>query len=510
MSRSTGVARRVAEADPGLAAGDISAAVDSVATSGRALAVLGAALAEGPGALRAGTPPLIGALVAELRARGSTLPEATCARCGRAHPRLTASKEGGVCPRCRSRQLATACDACGVVKPVAGRGSGGAPLCAVCAPRPRRACSICGRTRPIARRATGGTGEICDSCFKGPVASCRVCGRDRPCNFVAVGRPVCISCSPRRRSCCAHCGGQHPACAQWPEGPVCEACYRAALSRRGRCESCGTTRRLMSPPGPAARRCADCAGVAGLAACRTCGVEDRPYAQGDCGRCALAARARRVFGDLDGPLRPVYEAIVAAPQPYSAHNWLRSSAAAAILAEITTANLAATHESLDAHPRRRGADYLRHLLVAHGVLAPRDNELARLEAWVDARLATVDDPRRRRLLRSYATWALLRRARRRAEHNNLAARTPTRHAKTCLNEAMALLEFLAARGHDLADATQADIDVWLSEGPPGAPRVADFLDWAARTKRSDRFAVPAAPRQPIRLVIDEHRWAIAR
>ena len=38
-----------------------------------------------------GAPPVVGKLVAELRARGSALPEPTCARCGRAHPKLTAS-----------------------------------------------------------------------------------------------------------------------------------------------------------------------------------------------------------------------------------------------------------------------------------------------------------------------------------------------------------------------------------------------------------------------------------
>ena len=43
----------------------------------------------GPGALSVGAPPLVGRLVAELRARGSTLPEPTCARCGRAQPELT-------------------------------------------------------------------------------------------------------------------------------------------------------------------------------------------------------------------------------------------------------------------------------------------------------------------------------------------------------------------------------------------------------------------------------------
>ena len=52
------------------------------------------------------------------------------------------------------------------------------------------------------------------------------------------------------------------------------------------------------------------------------------------------------------------------------------------LGEVAAGNLPLSHEALDTHPRRRGADYLRHLLVANGVLPARDDALVRLEAWV--------------------------------------------------------------------------------------------------------------------------------
>ena len=294
MSRGTSraerelVARRIAEADPTLDDAEIAAAIDAVvARNRRTLKVLADSLDAGPGALHRGAPPSVGRLIVELRARGSRLAEPACAGCGRTDRKLTASDDGGVCPRCRRRQLATACTRCGVVKPVAGRDRNGLALCAVCAPRPRRACSRCGRVRVIARRAHDGEGDVCDSCYKGPIATCRVCGCRRPCNFAAVGRPICITCAPRRTVPCAHCGEARPASAQWPGGPVCEPCYRAALSRRGPCASCGSQRRLVAPPGPAARLCADCAGAAPLAACRACGAEERPYKDGRCVRCAL-------------------------------------------------------------------------------------------------------------------------------------------------------------------------------------------------------------------------------
>lgn len=504
------IVRRVQEVDCDLSRDDIDGAINAVATNPSALWVLARALEGSHDPLVSGAPPLVGRLVTELRARGSVLEEPRCTVCGRAHLKLTASGAGALCPRCRHRELATACSACGVVKPVGGRGSQGEALCARCAPRPRRVCSVCGRTRPIARRAHEGVGEICDSCYKGPVALCATCGRMRPCNFVAMGRPICISCAPRRTSRCAHCARTRPACVRWPEGPVCEPCYRAALSRRGFCERCGRDRRLVAPPGPGARLCADCGGVPPLACCRSCGAEERLYADGECVRCALRTRVRQLVGDPDGPLRPVYEAIVTAPQPYSTHNWLRSSAGAAVLGELAAGTLSCTHEALDAHPHRRGADHLRHLLVATGVLAPRDDEIARLEDWIAARLKSVEDPARRRLLRSYATWRLLRRARARTSGADLTRRTPTQHAKTCLNAAVAFLAHLSDRGQDLATVTQADVDAWLASGPPNARLVADFLDWAASRHHTERLNVPGPVRAAAPAIADDKRWQIAR
>jgi len=503
------VTSRVAEACPGLGTGAVSSAIAAAAPSAKALSVLARSLGPGPGALAVGAPPVVGKLVKELRARGATLPEPVCGRCSRAHPKLVLTGGAGLCPRCRARHNATACGRCGEVKVVYGRGPTGEALCSVCAPRPERRCSRCGRVRPIARRAHDGRGELCGSCFHGPVATCSVCGRHRPCNFVAAGRPVCTTCSPRKPSRCAHCGQDRPACARWPEGPVCEPCYRAALSRRGICQGCGAERRLVSPPGPGARRCADCAGVAPLATCRSCGAEERPYLDGCCVRCALAARAAELVGGREGQFRAVYEAIVAAPQPYSAHNWLRRSVAAKLLGEVASGQLALTHEALDAHPARRGADYLRHLLVANGVLERRDDALVRLEAWVAGRLARVEDRAQRQLLRSYATWRVLRAARQRAEAAG-APRTATRYAKVNLNSAIAFLGFLADRRADLARATQADLDHWLAEGPPSAPEVRDFLGWAAERKLVGRFDLPGRARQEGPVAAGDERWSKAR
>ena len=163
---------------------------------------------------------------------------------------------------------------------------------------------------------------------------------------------------PRRR--CSRCGQSWPIArrARDDEGDICDSCYKGAPPPA----------RCAGGPGPATS--------SPLATCRSCGAEERPYLDACCVRCVLATRASQLIHVIAGPLRPVYEAVVAAPQAYSAHNWLRRPAAAGLLAEVASGKLALTHEALDAHPARRCADYPRHLLVPNGALPWRDDALA--------------------------------------------------------------------------------------------------------------------------------------
>jgi hypothetical protein len=163
--------------------------------------------------------------------------------------------------------------------------------------------------------------------------------------------------------------------------------------------------------------------------------------------------------------------------------------------------------ALDAHPRRRGADYLRHVLVAAEVLPARDEALARLAAWVTATvLPTVAHPGHRRLLQAYATWRVLRRARRRAERTG-SGRTPTRYPRTQLIVAAGFLNWIDRRGVALADCHQSDVDSWLVERPGGYP-VRDFLNWAADHRHSRALHVPAAPRTTGTATDADLRWAL--
>ena len=473
-------------AEPSLPAGQVTDAFDATVTSSRAVSVLADALTADPYVLQVGAPPVVGRLVVELVDRGSTtfvMP--SCSVCARTGRPLTTTDQGGMCQRCLHHHRATACTHCGQVKPVAGRTTSGAPMCEHCRRqrRGRRRCGICSVTATIARRARDGGPDVCVNCYRLPEAICHRCGRRRPCNFADGDAPICKACAPRATAACARCGVDRAVTARWPEGPVCEPCYRTALHRRGSCSGCGLQRRLVAPAGPDATRCGDCAGVTlpGNHVCAGCGIEDRLHERGRCARCSLNRRTVALLADGHGQvpalLEPVVAAIAAARQPYSALNWLRDGIGAAILAELATGRMPLTHEALDAHRSVRGADYLRRLLIAHGVLDDRDDELARTQAWTAELLDSIERPDDRRLIATYATWRVLRRLRARAERQG-RPRTTIRHARNQLTAATALLDWLADHDLTLASARQGDLDSWLATGP-AAFRVRDFLGWAA-------------------------------
>ncbi|MGH9101999.1 MAG: hypothetical protein ACRDYD_03300 [Acidimicrobiales bacterium] len=208
----------------------------------------------------------------------------------------------------------------------------------------------------------------------------------------------------------------------------------------------------------------------------------------------MEIRARALLGPAGGPFEPLYRAIVSAEKPYSVCNWLRSSGPASILGDLVSGRLALSHAALDALPTRRSADHLRHLLVAAGLLPARNDALVVLEEWVARRLEEIGDAERRRQVHAYATWRVLNRTRRHAERDP-SSPSATRYAKTRVQAAICFLEFLDQRERDLFDCTQPDVDDWLTDGPPSAHEVRDFLDWTAMRKTTPRFCVPGQVRR---------------
>ncbi|NDL57850.1 hypothetical protein [Phytoactinopolyspora mesophila] len=495
-----------------LSGDDVAAAVDTVATNPAVWRFLAEAFARDPDALAHAAPPVVGRLVTELIARGSTVMTVpTCVTCGVSGRPLTVTDDGGMCKRCAARRNPAACSHCGIVKPVAGRTNSGGPICEPCRRHQRghRPCGVCGNTTSIAVRARGDQPDICVNCYRRPEATCHVCRRRRPCSFADTDRPICASCSPRATAICARCGAHRPPAARWDEGPICDTCYTAALRHRGRCAVCGDQRRLVAPPGPEATTCADCAGVPVVHACIDCGLEDKLYEKDRCARCSLRRRATELLsgasGQVPAELNGVLEAICAARTPRAALNWLRQGAAAAVLTELVSGQLQLTHEALDAHPHPKAADYLRHMLVASGALEPRDEALARTERWLTDLLATIDDNEYRRLVQAFAAWQVMRRLRRHAE-TRPAPRTYTAHAKLRIKVATEFLTWLTAHDTTLAEARQTDIDQWLATSPR-ACHVRDFLTWATERRHCPAFTIPAPQRFTGTATDSDQRWA---
>jgi hypothetical protein len=227
-------------------------------------------------------------------------------------------------------------------------------------------------------------------------------------------------------------------------------------------------------------------------------------------RCALVRRAGELLHaddeQIPPALVPIHDAIIATPTPRTALNWLRNGAGAAVLADLAAGTTPISHAALDTHPRRRGADYLRHVMVAAGVLPARDEGLARLEAWVATLLTGVEQPEHRRLLHTYATWRVLRRLRRRAAQNTTTP-TPTGYPRTPLLVATRFLAWLDHTGPTLARCRQRDIDTWLAKGPAGYP-VRDFLGWAAEHHHCPELLVPALKRTTGAATDADTRWAL--
>jgi hypothetical protein len=187
-------------------------------------------------------------------------------------------------------------------------------------------------------------------------------------------------------------------------------------------------------------------------------------------------------------------------------NWIERSDSAALLARVAAGELPLSHDALDAQPGP-AAEFLRQTLVAAGALPARDEALVGLETWVVQRVCEISDPSRARLIRSYATWRVLRRARQRAAHAE-RPRTATRHAKNHLLAAIAFCDWTDKRGLLLGEISQGDLDIWLEQGGPSASNVRDFLDWTASRQVTRQLEVLNRPSRQGTGLDQQTRWVL--
>ena len=250
-------------------------------------------------------------------------------------------------------------------------------------------------------------------------------------------------------------------------------------------------------------------------ACPGCGTAER-LAGGPCPRCTLGDRVRQLLADENGVVAPelqsLQQALAGAQRPATVLNWLRRSAAADVLTDLGRGIRLLSHDALDELAGGKTVEHLRSVLVATGTLPERDEQLVRLERWIDQALDAVTDPDRRHLLQHYAIWHLLRRLRTRNRSR------PTTYGQATgirqrVRAAALLLDWLAARQRTLAGCQQADLDRWLaSDQARYRCQASGFVRWAVATGHTTNRlqGIARTWNGPAELIDGEQRWAQAR
>ena len=185
--------------------------------------------------------------------------------------------------------------------------------------------------------------------------------------------------------------------ASWPGEDLCYSCFYAAMRTRGVCPGCGHNGVLPGLAFDADRQpiCLSCAGIPADFTCRGCGAEGDFYRRGTCARCAL--RADLTAAMIDGAHDPhamaaIVEALCRVERPASILTWKRSPRVQELLTGLACGEITLTHQGLDKAGTDIATNHLRSLLEHAGILAARDEPLARFERWLTQKLEAVTEP----------------------------------------------------------------------------------------------------------------------
>ena len=476
----------VTRADPSLTAEAVTAAVLSAVPRAGQRRPLAWALQDQPGLLtgagaEAPVPAVLRLIDRLCDAGAQTVVHPACPGCGRVMHLHRPIGGKWLCRTCTARSRAQPCSRCGAVREAATRDEHGRPLCPSCLstdPVNQEECIKCGRRRPVSVRTPGG--PLCPAGRPVPVATCSICGREAPCETsVATGKPWCRACS-QRWACCAQCGTMAPVRGGTADAPLCSTCTVPGAKFWRRCPGCGQEGRIVP---------------------------------GQCKRCRLREQLRDLLAGPDGTISPalqgLYENLAGYERPATVLTWLGKSTAS-VLHEIAAGQRPLTHAALDDLPDGKPLRHLRTMLVATGTLPPRDEQMARLEAWMARAVGGRPGAEERRLLHQYATWHVVRRLR-----SRLAGQDATYgqfvSAQRNVRAAIALLDWLAARGLDLENARQGDLDTWMGDAEAAHRTDAgNFVRWARRNKLTTLDFAAVKWGGPSGVIDTETRWEQAR
>jgi hypothetical protein len=215
-------------------------------------------------------------------------------------------------------------------------------------------------------------------------------------------------------------------------------------------------------------------------------------------------------GEMPDWVEPVEQALLSTKNPQTMFVWLRRSEGARVLRSLVSRALPLTHEALDGLGPNKAVAHLRELLVASGALPWRDPYVARLEARVALILGSLHDDDRRSV-EAFVRWGLLPRFRTRGSEGSLTS-SSVDNAVRMLNETARFLKWLRGLSLPVRECTQADIDLWLSDGKLTRRLIRDFTRWMATRGYMTGLSVPALSGSGyLPAAVDEHaRWQSAK
>jgi hypothetical protein len=428
--------------------------------------------------------------------------------------------EGSICLNCYAKHPMAhrPCSNCGRVRQAVRRLPDGGALCKSCAPRRQHISSRCGQTRPA--QSITDEGPICNRCYRRVKLSwtCALCGavRNRQRNTVfgphACGswrrtrlRNAIVASDQYSKSACAFCDKVRRVGNRWPAGPICKSCADRARRYPAQCADCQQIKVLTGLNGNRRRICGPCAGWPVDYTCRRC---RRPGIK-SWGLCSRRDTRQRLDAALTGPdgevveqLQPLVDALASARDPRSVAVWLARSAAATMLSDLASHGEPITHEMLDAVSPSPHADYVREILVRTAILEPRNEYLERLTLWLDRYLADIGDERAR-LLRAYAQWYLLHKARRR---NGPLTRVTADNIRMQVRVAHEFLARIETKGYTLNTVCQDLVDNWLANGTTRECEIRPFLHWANQRRLTGGVVAPARiPSLPAAFLSEEEQ-----
>lgn len=404
--------------------------------------------------------------------------QARCADCGRERPVFTRDEQARpLCESCGRARKHETCRGCGVERRVSRRREDGAPLCRNCDQTQFRTCCRCGQSEPT--YANTPDGPTCKACYQRPRRRCGGCGQVRRIDVSATATDpdLCVRCRTRRRRACVICGQLHPANPRALQ-PVCLSCRDAG--------------HILEPdltePADRTRRRRD-----------------------ETAHDVVERRLEKILTHPEHGIATQLAALTDAFQhvrnPEGVMQWLNTPRGGPVLLRelaIRAHTEPVTHDLLDRYPQTYTLHRLRDLFVYAGILPARIELLERIQPWLD-RMLSQRPQHHATLVRPFATWHVMRRARQRARRRPTTASSAT-YVRSQVRIALDFLSWLEGRGQTLATANQSDLDLWLEEGTQTNYFLATFITWA-NARGLCELTIAHRPRsEPGSALEEKDRW----